>query len=169
LAASGKFRSRAPYGKARFAARRQGMAAQNKTKATEVDVAAFLSAVPDERRRAEGHALDALHRRVTGCEPQMWGPSIVGYGSYKYKYDSGREGVAARAAFSPRKPTLVLYLNGGYFDARQAEFDALLAKLGPHTTGKSCLYIKRLDKVDMVVLEALVRLSWEAMWEVYPD
>ena len=145
------------------------MAAENKTVATAADVAAFLDAVPDERRRAEGHALDALHRRVTGCEPKMWGPSIVGYGSYKYKYDSGREGVSARAAFSPRKPTLVLYLNGGYFGTRQAEVDALFAKLGPHTTGKSCLYIKRLDKLDMSALEALVRLSWEAMWEVYPD
>jgi len=145
------------------------MAAKNKTKATEIDVAAFLDAVPDERRRAEGHTLDALHRRVTGCEPQMWGPSIVGYGSYKYKYDSGREGVSARAAFSPRKPTLVLYLNGTWFGDRQAEVDALFARLGPHTTGKSCLYIKRLDKVDISALEALVRLSWEAMCAAYPD
>ena len=145
------------------------MAAENKTHATDGDVTAYLDAVPDERRRAEGHALNALHRRVTGCEPNMWGPSIVGYGSYKYKYDSGREGVSARAAFSPRKPALVLYLNGAYFGDRQAEVDALFARLGPHTTGKSCLYIKRLDKVDMEALEALVRLSWEAMCEVYPD
>lgn len=149
------------------------MAAENKTQvaigATTADVAVFLDAVPDERRRAEGHALDALHRRVTECEPQMWGPSIVGYGSYKYKYDSGREGVSARAAFSPRKPTLVLYLNGAYFGDRQAEVEALFARLGPHTTGKSCLYIKRLDKVGMEALEALVRLSWEAMCAVYPD
>ena len=159
----------APYGMARRAARERGMAAENKTVATAANVAAFLDAVPDERRRAEGHALDALHRRVTGCEPKLWGPSIVGYGSYRYKYDSGREGVSARAAFSPRKPTLVLYLNGAYFGDRQAEVDALLAKLGPHTVGKSCLYIKRLEKVDLAVLEALVRLSWEAMLEVWPD
>ena len=145
------------------------MAAENKTVATAADVAAFLDSVPDERRRAEGRTLDALHRRITGCEPKLWGPSIVGYGSYKYKYDSGREGVSARAAFSPRKPTLVLYLNGAYFGERQAEVDALFARLGPHTVGKSCLYIKRLEKVDMAVLEALVRLSWEAMCEVYPD
>ena len=148
-------------------------AAENKTQvaigAKTADVAAFLDTVPDERRRAEGHALDALHRRVTGCEPQMWGPSIVGYGSYRYRYDSGREGVSARAAFSPRKPTLVLYLNGAHFGDSQVEVDALFARLGPHTTGKSCLYIKRLEKVDMAVLEALVQLSWEAMWEVYPD
>ena len=145
------------------------MAAENKTVATSADVAAFLDALPDERRRAEAHALDALHRRVTGCDPQMWGPSIVGYGRYRYKYDSGREGVSARAAFSPRKPALVLYLNGSFGGAREAEAEALFARLGPHTTGKCCLYIKRLEKVDLAALEGLVRLSWEAMGEVYPD
>ena len=145
------------------------MAAENKTHATDVNVTAYLDAVPVERRRAEGHVLDALHRRVTGCEPRMWGPSMVGYGSYRYRYDSGREGVSPRAAFSPRKPALVLYLNGTYFGDKQAEVDALFARLGPHTTGKSCLYIKRLDKVDMAVLEQLVRLSWAAMWEKWPE
>ena len=143
--------------------------AENKTSETERDVAAFLDAVPDARRRGEARALDALHRRVTGREPKLWGPSIVGYGSYAYKYDSGREGVSARAAFSPRKPALVLYLNGSFGGAREAEAEALFARLGPHTTGKCCLYIKRLEKVDLAALEALVRLSWEAMGEVYPD
>ncbi len=145
------------------------MAAENRTKATETDVAAFLDAVPDERRRAEGHLLDALHRRVTGCEPKLWGPSLVGYGSYRYKYESGREGVAMRGGFSPRKPALSVYLMGTYAGARQGEAEALFARLGPHTTGKSCLYIKRLDKIDMAVLEDLVRLSWEAMLETWPD
>jgi len=145
------------------------MAADNKTQATEVDATAFLDAVPDEHRRAEGHLLDALHRRVTGCAPKMWGPSIVGYGSYKYRYDSGREGVSARAGFSPRKPTLVLYLNGTHAGAREEEAAALFARLGPHTTGKACLYIKRLDKVDMAVLEELMRLSWAAMLEMWPE
>ena len=99
----------------------------------------------------------------------MWGPSIVGYGSYAYKYDSGREGTSARAGFSPRKPTLVLYLNGTYEGARMDEAHALFARLGPHTTGKSCLYIKRLDQIDVAALEDLVRLSWEAMNERWPD
>lgn len=145
------------------------MAAENKTRATEVSAADFLAAIPEERRRSDGDVLDALHRHVTGCEPKMWGPSIVGYGSYTYRYDSGREGTSLRAGFSPRKPALVLYLNGTYSGERQGEADALLARLGPHTTGKSCLYIKRLDQVDLAVLEDLVRLSWDAMNAQYPE
>ena len=88
--------------------------AELKTRATEVSVAAFLAAVPDPRRREEGLVLDSLHRKVTGCEPRMWGPSIVGYGVYHYKYESGHEGTMARAGFSPRKAASVLYLNGTY-------------------------------------------------------
>ena len=142
--------------------------AELKTQATEVSVAAFLAAVPDPRRREEGLVLDSLHRKVTGCEPRMWGPSIVGYGVYHYKYESGHEGTMARAGFSPRKAASVLYLNGTYCGDRRAEVDALFARLGPHTTGKSCLYLKRLDRIDMAALEALVRLSWEAMNERWP-
>lgn len=141
--------------------------AEMKTKPTEVSVAEFLAAVPDERRRAEAAEIDALHRRVTGCEPQLWGPSIVGYGSYDYKYDSGREGTMCRGGFSPRKAALTIYLMGNYVN-RQAEADALFARLGKHTTGKSCLYIKKLADVDMAVLEDLVRLSWDVMNETYP-
>lgn len=143
--------------------------AELKTTATEVSVADFIAAIPDARRREEAALLDALHRKVTGCEPKMWGPTIVGYGVYTYKYDSGREGTMARAGFSPRKAAAVLYLNGSFGDARQAEADALFARLGPHTTGKACLYIKRLDKIDTAALESLVRLSWEAMNERWPD
>jgi hypothetical protein len=145
------------------AAREAAMAeAQLKTTTTGVDVADFIAAVPDARRREEAVALDALHRRVTGCEPKMWGPSIVGYGSYTYTYASGHGGTAARAGFSPRKAALTIYLMGTYCD-RQPEADALLARLGKHKTGKSCLYIARLSAVDLEVLEALVRLSWDAM------
>lgn len=144
------------------------MAKENKTTATEVDPVAFLDAVPDARRREEGHALDALHRRVTGFEPKMWGPSIVGYGSYRYRYDSGREGVACRAGFSPRKAAATVYLMAGW-GQRQEEADALFARLGPHTTGASCLYIKRLDKVDLDALEALVRLSWDCANAIWPE
>ena len=142
--------------------------AELKTTATQVSVADFIAAVPDPRRREEAGLLDALHRKATGCEPKMWGSSIVGYGAYSYKYDSGREGTSARAGFSPRKPAVVLYLNGVYDGARQNEADALFARLGPHTTGKSCLYIKRLDKIDIAALEGLIRLSWEAMNERWP-
>ncbi len=138
-----------------------------KTKPTEVSVAEFLAAVPDERRRAEAAEIDALHRRVTGCEPKLWGPTIVGYGSYDYKYDSGREGTMCRGGFSPRKAAMTIYLMGNYVN-RQAEADDLFARLGKHTTGKSCLYIKKLADVDMTVLERLVQLSWDVMNETYP-
>jgi len=142
--------------------------AELKTRATEIDVAAFLDAVPEPRRRDEGRALDALYRKVTGCEPKMWGPSIVGYGSYHYKYDSGHEGTMARAGFSPRKAALTLYLDA-CDSAVGDEAEALFARLGPHSRGKSCLYIKRLDKVDTEVLEQLVRLSWNSINARWPS
>lgn len=141
-----------------------------KTTANDADVAAFLEAVPDARRRADGRALDALHRSVTGCLPRMWGQSIVGYGSYDYTYASGRSGTWCRAGFSPRKAALTVYLMGSYADADAgAEAEALFARLGPHSTGRSCLYIKRLDAIDLGVLEALVALSWKAMNARWPD
>lgn len=141
--------------------------AKLKTRATEVGVADFIAGLPDERRREEARALDALYRRVTGLEPRMWGPSIVGYGSYDYRYDSGRSGTMCKAGFSPRKAALTLYLVDGH-GARQAQADALFARLGKHSTGKSCLYVKRLDQIDAEALEGLVALSWELMNERYP-
>ena len=142
--------------------------AELKTTATEVRVADFLAAVPDPSRREEAAVIDALLRKVTGCEPKMWGPSIIGYGSYNYKYDSGREGTMCRAGFSPRKAAMTIYLMGNYCD-RQAEVDDLFARLGKHTTGKSCLYIKKLADVDLDVLERLVAISWQIMNAKYPD
>jgi hypothetical protein len=136
--------------------------AELKTKATEVGVADFIAGLPDERRREEARALDAIYRRVTGFEPKMWGPSIIGYGSYDYRYDSGHSGTMCKAGFSPRKAALTLYLAGWYGD-RRAEADDLFARLGKHSTGKACLYIKRLEQVDVTVLEQLVALSWERM------
>jgi hypothetical protein len=133
-----------------------------KTKATEVGVGDFIGGLPDERRRDEARALDAVYRRVTGLEPKMWGPSIVGYGSYDYRYDSGRTGTMCKAGFSPRKAALTLYLASSYGD-RQREADELFARLGKHSRGKACLYLKRLDQVDTDVLEQLVALSWERM------
>ncbi len=141
--------------------------AELKTRATEVGVEDFIAGLPDERRRAEARALDALYRRVTGLEPRMWGPSIVGYGSYDYRYDSGRGGTMCKAGFSPRKAAVTLYLVDGH-GARQADADALFARLGNHSIGKSCLYVKRLDQVDAEALEGLVALSWELMNERYP-
>lgn len=139
-----------------------------KTKATEVSVADFIAALPEPRRRDEAAALDALHRHVTGLEPKMWGPTMIGYGSYRYKYASGHEGEAMRGGFSPRKAALTVYLMGQYED-RQPASDALFARLGKHKMTKSCLYIAKLADVDPEALEGLVRLSWELMNARYPE
>jgi Domain of unknown function (DU1801) len=141
--------------------------AEAKTKASDSSVDEFIAAAADMRRRDEAGVIDAMHRRITGCAPQMWGPSIIGYGSYHYKYDSGREGTNCRGGFSPRKAAMTVYLMGNYCNHR-AEADALFARLGKHSLGKACLYIKRLDQVDLAVLEQLVALSWQCMNEVYP-
>ena len=121
---------------------------ENKTKPTKVSVAAFVNAITDPARRADAKALVKLLQRATGEKPQMWGPSIVGFGSYHYKYESGREGDMPIVGFSPRKAATVLY---GVAGARD-----LLPKLGKHTTGKGCLYIKKLADVDQQVLLAMV-------------
>ena len=125
--------------------------AENKTKPTEVSVAAFIDALPDETKRADAKALVKLMQSATGEKPKMWGPSIIGFGSYHYRYESGREGDTPLIGFSPRKPATVLYGVTGSSDS-----EALLAKLGKHATGKGCLYIKKLADVDPKVLEALV-------------
>ena len=100
-----------------------------KTKATEVAVEDFIAAVPDQRRREEAEIIDKLHRRVTGLDPKMWGPSMIGYGSYHYRYESGHEGDSLRGGFSPRKSAMTIYLMGNYVN-RQAEADDLFARLG---------------------------------------
>ena len=139
-----------------------------KTKATEVTVADFIAALPDARRREEAPVIDAMYRRVTGLDPRMWGPSIIGYGSYDYQYDSGHSGTMCRAGFSPRKAAITLYLMEDYGD-RQAEADALFAALGKHRTSKVCLYINKLADVDLRVLEKLVALTWDVTNERYPN
>jgi len=141
--------------------------AELKTRATEVSVDEFIDALPDERRREEARALDEIYHRVTGLEPKMWGPSIIGYGSYDYRYDSGHSGTMCKAGFSPRKAALTLYLVGDY-GARQATADALFALLGKHSAGKACLYVKTLGNVDLAALEGLIALSWQVMNERYP-
>ena len=120
------------------------------------DAGAFLDAIPDVRRRNDARALCALMQEVTGEPPAMWGGSIVGFGSYHYRYESGREGDSALASFSPRKPATVVYLDP---DSRP---EALLERLGPVKTGKGCVYIKRLDDVDHDALRELVERSVRA-------
>jgi hypothetical protein len=131
--------------------------AENKTKPTKVSVAAFIEAL-DQTRRADAKALVGMMQSAAGEKPRMWGPSIIGFGSYHYKYDSGREGDMPVIAFSPRKAATVLYGLSGSADSK-----ALLAKLGKHTTGKGCLYIKKLADVDAQVLEAMLVKSVAAM------
>ena len=126
--------------------------AENKTKPTTISVPAFLDACADEVRRADAKALAKLMQKVTGNKPSMWGPSIVGFGSHHYIYESGREGDMPIVGFSPRKAANVLYGTIGFAGA-----DALLAKLGKCTTGKGCLYIKKLADVDVKVLETLIK------------
>jgi len=134
----------------------------NKTQPTGQAVESFLAAIPDAARREDARVVDALMRDATGCAPRMWGSSIVGYGSYRYRYASGREGDWMITGFSPRKAALVLYIMPGF-----ARFDALMAKLGRYTTGKSCLYVKRLDQVDLDVLRELVVASVAHMRDKY--
>jgi hypothetical protein len=128
--------------------------AELKTKLNEASAEAFLGKIEDEKKRKDAQAINALMQQVTGYEPKMWGDSIVGYGTYHYKYASGREGDWMLAGFSPRKQNLTLYIMSGF-----ENYDALLAKLGKYTTGKACLYIKKLEDVDLTVLRELVKRS----------
>ena len=125
--------------------------AENKTKPTTLSVVAFIDTLTDPARRADAKALVKLMQSAAGEKPKMWGPSIIGFGSYHYKYESGREGDMPVIAFSPRKSATVLYGMIGFGEAA-----ALLTKLGKHTTGKGCLYIKKLADVDQQVLQALM-------------
>jgi hypothetical protein len=130
---------------------------ENETKPTSISVPAFLDAYIDEARRTDAKAFTKLMQKVAGSEPVMWGPSIVGFGSYHYTYESGREGDMLIVGFSPRKAANVLYGTIGFDGA-----ETLLAKLGKHTTGMGCLYIKRLADVDMRVLETLIERAVSA-------
>ena len=137
------------------------------TRPTDADVTEFLDSVPDQRRRAEGHELRSLFERVTGEPAVMWGPSIVGYGRYRYKYDSGHEGEMCRAGFSPRKAKHSLYLLG--CGGKDAEMEALLARLGKHSRGVGCLYVNKLADIDLGVLEQMIALGWKRSFESWPE
>ena len=130
--------------------------AENKTRRTGASVGDFLTSVKNKRRREDGFTLLEMMKGITGLEPEMWGPSIIGFGSYHYKYESGREGDIFQTGFSPRKQSLSLYIMDG-FDGR----DDLLTKLGKHRKSVSCLYVNKLADVNIDVLRELVQRSFE--------
>ena len=134
--------------------------AELKTQRNEDDVEAFLAGIADERRRADARAVCALMTELAGEPPAMWGNGMVGFGSYSYSYASGRSGEWFAVGFAPRKHALTLYLIDGF-----GAYEELLARLGPHKTGKSCLHIKRLDAVDETVLRELITRSLAHMRE----
>ena len=143
---------------------------KNKTKPSQVAVEQFIEAVEPASKREDAKVLDALFRKVTGEQPQMWGPTIIGYGSYHYKYESGREGDACRSGFSPRKAKHSLYLMGRYCDeATGKKVDRLLEKMGKHKTGASCVYVNKLADIDLAVLEEIIGKCWVAMNRHYPE
>lgn len=133
-----------------------------KTQRTSASVAEFIARVPDDKRRADAQVIVDMIQRVTGLEPYMWGPSIIGYGHYHYRYESGHEGNAGLTGFSPRKDALVVYVVPGF-----TNYQDLMTKLGKHKTGKSCLYIKSLQDVDLTVLAELISRSVEDMKKKY--
>lgn len=130
------------------------MATELKTKPTKASVKDFLNQIADEERRKDCFAVAKMMEEITGDKPKMWGPSIVGFGTWHYKYASGHEGDWPIAAFSPRKKDLTVYLMVGFDKQRE-----LMEKLGKHSTGKSCLYIKRLSDVHLPTLKKLIRES----------
>ena len=132
--------------------------AELKTKLNDASVEAFLDGIVDERKRQDSYTILTMMQDVTGAKAKMWGDSIVGFGSYHYKYASGREADWMLVGFSPRKQNLTLYIMSGF-----EQYDELLQRLGKHSTGKACLYVKRLADVDPAVLRELVKLSVEHM------
>ena len=128
--------------------------AENKTKATDVSVESYLSAIEDDTRRTDCETLATLMTKATQEQPTMWGTSIVGFGSYHYKYDSGREGDSPLIGYSSRKGDITLYLESSF-----PGYEEFLSKLGKHKTGKGCLYIRQLSDVDQNVLEQLIANS----------
>ena len=137
--------------------------AELKTRPNDGDVEAFLQSVEDERRRRDCRTVVEMLTRLTGEVPRMWGGSIIGFGSYEYAYESGRTGTWMRIGCSPRKQSLTLYIMSGV-----ERYEELLRRLGTHRTGKSCLYVNRLEDIDLDVLEELVVASLEDMDRRYP-
>ena len=138
--------------------------AELKTRQNDQDVTEFLSNVANDKRRADAFTVLQLMGEITGIEPAMWGSSIVGFGNYHYAYASGREGDWFLTGFSPRKQALTLYIISGF-----AQYDHLLKRLGKFKIGKSCLYIKKLEDIDLNVLRELIEASIRYLNETYPD
>ena len=134
-----------------------------KTKKKDDSVIDFINRVEDEQKRQDCHEIMEIMKGITGEEPKMWGNSMVGFGSYHYKYDSGREGDWFLTGFSPRKQKLSLYIMAGF-----SHCDALLANLGKYKTGKACLYIKRLEDINRDILKEMITSSVEMISEKYP-
>lgn len=134
----------------------------NKTVPTDLSVDDYLNEIDDPQRKEDCKHIDAIMREVTNLEPKMWGTSIVGYGMYHYKYESGREGDMPKTGFSNRKQSITLYIMSSF-----KNHDELLAKLGPHKTGKSCLYIKRLADINVEVLKEMIELDFARMEKKY--
>ncbi|WP_340646597.1 DUF1801 domain-containing protein [Phenylobacterium sp.] len=134
----------------------------NKTQETDASVEAFLAAIEPDARQADARAVCALMAKVSGQPAKMWGTAIVGFGSYHYRYDSGREGDAPLVGFSPRKAALTLYIMPGHQNA------GLMARLGKYKTGKSCLYLNKLSDVDQVALEQVIADCLDHMARAYP-
>jgi Domain of unknown function (DU1801) len=139
------------------------MATKNKTLATAVDPLAFIDKVKSDVKRRDSHELVAMMQEIVGEPPKMWGPTIVGFGTVHYKYDSGREGDICLTGFSPGSGSLVIYL-GPVIDDKK-----LMAKLGKHKTGKGCLYVNKLDDVDRAVLRTLIKAAVAATRKRYRD
>ncbi|KIC17974.1 DUF1801 domain-containing protein [Leisingera sp. ANG-DT] len=140
---------------------------RNKTALTGASVIEFLQAVEPERKSVEAQELDRLFRKATGYQPQMWGPSIVGYGRYHYRYATGREGEFLATGFAPRRARHSIYIMPGYQD-----YSSILARLGKHRLGKSCLYVNKLADIDLNVLGELIRAGIKdlnAIWPVQPE
>ncbi len=135
---------------------------ENKTIPTEKRVQDYLSAIDQPQRKNDCSQICDLMSSITGKEPKMWGSSIVGFGTYEYKYDSGREGIMLTTGFSNRKQAITLYIMNGF-----KRYDELMNKLGKYKTGKSCLYIKRLSDIDINVLSDLISQSVKAVEEKY--
>ena len=136
--------------------------AKLKTAVNKASVSAFLNAVENDQKRKDAKSILKMMKDITGAKAKMWGPSIIGFGMYTYKYDSGREGDMLKVGFSPRKNALTFYVLAGF-----ARRDELMSKLGKYTTGKSCLYIKKLEDVDVEILKELIKESWNYMTKKY--
>jgi hypothetical protein len=144
--------------------------AETKTKPTAVTADAFIDAVDHPGKREDAKVLDALFRKVTGQPAVMWGPSIIGYGSYHYVYESGHQGDMCRVGFSPRKAKHSLYVVCTCDGPEGAQVAGLLARLGKHSLGNGgCLYVNKLADIDLAVLEELVALGWKSSFDSWPE